>query len=110
MDNYIGDPRQKNHTYYPDLKVLRDEYFKKFSSTQAVQAYVRAIKYINGALFKQIDLGIYDRDIYGEVTLASYTQNDPVEVHKVQLQKAQSKTNRLKLELEAMKNENNWKT
>ena len=59
------------------------------------------------ALFNQIDLGVYNKDIYSGVTLASYTQNDPVEVHRVQLQKAQSKTNRLKLELEAMKNENN---
>ena len=58
-------------------------------------------------LFNQIDLGVYNKDIYSGVTLASYTQNDPVEVHKVQLQKAQSKTNKLKLELEAMKNENN---
>jgi len=58
-------------------------------------------------LFNQIDLGVYNKDIYSGVTLASYTQNDPVEVHSVQLQKAQNKTNRLKLELEAMKNENN---
>jgi len=58
-------------------------------------------------LFNQLDLGVYDKEIYSSVTLASYTQNDPVEVHKVQLQKAQSKTNKLKLELEAMKNENN---
>jgi len=52
----------------------------------------------------QIDLGVYDKEIYSSVTLASYTQNDPVEVHRVQLQKAQDKTNKLKLELEAMKN------
>ena len=58
-------------------------------------------------LFNQLDLGVYNKEIYSSVTLASYTQNDPVEVHKVQLQKAQSKTNKLKLELEAMKNENN---
>ena len=58
-------------------------------------------------LFNQLDLGVYNKKIYSNVTLASYTQNDPVEVHKVQLQKAQSKTNKLKLELEAMKNENN---
>ena len=57
-------------------------------------------------LFNQIDLGIYDKDIYTNVTLASYTQNDPVEVHRVQLYNAQEKTNRLKLELEAMRNEN----
>ena len=55
-------------------------------------------------LFNQIDLGVYNKDIYSGVTLASYTQNDPVEVHRVQLQKAQNKTNKLKLELEAMKN------
>jgi len=58
-------------------------------------------------LFNQIDLGVYNKDIYSGVTLASYTQNDPVEVHKVQLREAQNKTNKLKLELEAMKNENN---
>ena len=55
----------------------------------------------------QIDLGVYDKEIYGDVTLASYSQNDPVEVHRVQLLKAKQKTNKLKLELEAMKNENN---
>ncbi len=35
-------------------------------------------------LFNQIDLGVYNKDIYSGVTLASYTQNDPVEVHSVQ--------------------------
>jgi len=55
----------------------------------------------------QIDLGVYDKEIYGDVTLASYSQNDPVEVHRVQLLEAKQKTNKLKLELEAMKNENN---
>jgi len=55
----------------------------------------------------QIDLGVYDKEIYGDVTLASYSQNDPVEVHRVQLLKAKQKTNKLKLELEAIKNENN---
>ena len=55
----------------------------------------------------QIDLGVYDKEIYGDITLASYSQNDPVEVHRVQLLKAKQKTNKLKLELEVMKNENN---
>ena len=57
-------------------------------------------------LFNQVDLSVYSKEIYGEITLASYSQNDPVEVHRVQLYKAQEKTNRLKLELEAMRNEN----
>jgi hypothetical protein len=54
-------------------------------------------------LFNQIDLGVYSKDIYSGVTLASYSQNDPVEVHRVQLQEAASNTRRLQLELEAMK-------
>ena len=58
----------------------------------------------NMDLFNQIDLGVYAKDIYTNITLASYTQNDPVEVHRVELYKAQEKTNRLKLELEALRN------
>ena len=54
-------------------------------------------------LFNQIDLSVYNKEIYSEITLASYSQNDPVEVHRVQLQEAVSKTRRLQLELEAMK-------
>ena len=54
-------------------------------------------------LFNQLDLSVYNKEIYSGVTLASYTQNDPVEVHRVQLQEAVSNTRRLQLELEAMK-------
>ena len=54
-------------------------------------------------LFNQIDLSVYNKEIYSEITLASYSQNDPVEVYRVQLQEAKNKTNKLKLELEAMK-------
>ena len=55
-------------------------------------------------LFNQIDLSVYNKEIYSEITLASYSQNDPVEVHRVQLQEAKNKTNKLKLELQVMKN------
>ena len=54
-------------------------------------------------LFNQVDLSVYNKEIYSEITLASYSQNDPVEVYRVQLQEAKNKTNKLKLELEAMK-------
>ncbi len=54
-------------------------------------------------LFNQVDLSVYNKEIYGDITLAKYSQNDPVEVHRVQLQEARNKTNKLKLELEAMK-------
>ena len=55
-------------------------------------------------LFNQVDLSVYNKEIYGNVTLAKYSQNDPVEVHRVQLLEARNKTNKLKLELQAIKN------
>jgi hypothetical protein len=61
----------------------------------------------NMNLFNQVDLGIYSKDIYQGITLAKYSANDPIEIHKVQLYKAQEKTKRLQLELEAMRNANN---
>jgi hypothetical protein len=76
--------------------------YKKIQFYKSKDIYTDA----NLDLFNQIDLGVYDKDIYTNITLASYTQNDPVEVHRVQLHNAQEKTKRLQLELEAMKNEN----
>lgn len=55
MDNYVGDPREARATSYRQLKKLRHDYFKKFSSVQQIQAYVKTLKYINNALFQQID-------------------------------------------------------
>ena len=76
--------------------------YKKMQFYKSKDIYTDA----NLDLFNQIDLGIYAKDIYTNITLASYTQNDPVEVHRVQLYNAQEKTKRLQLELEAMRNEN----
>jgi hypothetical protein len=56
-------------------------------------------------LFNQIDLGVYNRDIYTTVTLASYVNNDPVEKHNKELQEIKIKKQQLLLELEALKNE-----
>ena len=46
-------------------------------------------------LFNQVDLSVYNKEIYGNVTLAKYSQNDPVEVHRVQLQKQEIKLTNL---------------
>ena len=54
-------------------------------------------------LFNQIDLGVYSKDIYTGVTLASYTQNDAVEVHNRKLQEISTKKRKLLAELEALK-------
>ena len=55
MDDFIGDPRDKNRSHYPALRRLRNAYFDKLGGPQNLQAYIRTIKYINTALFKQID-------------------------------------------------------
>ena len=54
-------------------------------------------------LFNQIDLGVYDRDIYTTVTLASYVNNDPVEKHNRELQEIKIKKQQLLIELEALR-------
>ena len=55
MDNIVGDPREARDTNYSMLRKLRDDYFKKFSGVQKIQAYINTLRYINTALFQQID-------------------------------------------------------
>ena len=56
IGEYIGDPRQMSSTStsYPDLDVLRDEYFKKYTNNYNIWDYVRLIKYFDNSLFKII--------------------------------------------------------
>jgi len=54
-------------------------------------------------LFNQIDLGVYNQDIYTTVSLASYVNNDPVEKHRKKLQEINIKKRELLTELEALK-------
>ena len=58
---------------------------------------------VNMGLFVQIDLSSYSGDIYAGVSLDSYAQNDPVEVHRVKLLTIESKKNKLLKELEILK-------
>ena len=53
--------------------------------------------------FNQIDLGVYSKDIYTTVSLNSYVSNDPVEVHKKNLERINTKKRQLLAELEALK-------
>ena len=53
--------------------------------------------------FNQIDLGVYSKDIYTTVSLNSYVSNDPVEVHKKNLERINIKKRQLLAELEALK-------
>ena len=84
-----------------------------FKSNNNLNAYIKTDFYKpkdiytdqNLDLFNQIDLGVYNQDIYTTVTLASYVNNDPVEKHNRELQEIKTKKQKLLLELEALKNE-----
>jgi hypothetical protein len=54
-------------------------------------------------LFNQIDLASYSQEIYTTVSLSSYVQNDPVEVHTKKLNDIADKKRKLLIELEALK-------
>ena len=60
---------------------------------------------VNDAFFEQMSLDMYNQQIYGDVTLANYTQNDVVEVHRRKLEEISMKKRALMIELEALKNE-----
>jgi len=57
----------------------------------------------NVGLFLQIDLSSYSGEIYVGTSLSSYTDNDPVEVHRVKLLNIETKKRKLQAELEALK-------
>ena len=57
----------------------------------------------NVGLFLQIDLSSYSGEIYIGTSLSSYTDNDPVEVHRVKLLNIETKKRKLQAELEALK-------
>jgi len=73
--------------------------YKQIAFYSAEDIYENA----NVGLFIQIDLSSYSGDIYAGVALDSYTNNDPVEVHRVKLLNITSKKNKLLAELEALK-------
>jgi hypothetical protein len=60
IGDYIGDPSQLSQSlnYYPDLNILRDNYFKKYTlgnkSNYNLFDYIRLIKYFDNSLFKMI--------------------------------------------------------
>ena len=54
IGDYIGDPRQisSSNVFYPDLDVLRNLYFEKYSSNYDWNDFIRLIKFFDNSLFK----------------------------------------------------------
>jgi hypothetical protein len=69
IDDYIGDPRLQYSQSYDDLRVLRNDYFKKYKTQGLITdfdsivndnkysyvEYLRLIKFFDTSLFKQIE-------------------------------------------------------
>jgi len=58
---------------------------------------------VNDAFFEQMSLDMYNQQIYGDVTLANYTQNDAVEVHRKKLEEISMKKRAIMIELEQLR-------
>ena len=82
-----------------------------FRSNNSLDAYTKVSFYkskdiyanVDDNFFQQADLSVYGEDIYTNVTLASYSLNDPIEVHKQKMNEITIKKNRLQMELELLK-------
>jgi hypothetical protein len=56
IGEFIGDPRQVSSSAdsYPDLNVLRDSYFRKYSENYQEWDYIRLIQFFDNSLFKTV--------------------------------------------------------
>lgn len=56
IGEFIGDPafRTSSNTSYPNLDVLRNEYFNKYTQKYNLFDYINLIKYFDNSLFKMI--------------------------------------------------------
>ncbi len=55
LDDYIGDPRHYTSSIYPDLKTIKDIYFKKVNNRYNFFDYIRTIQFFDHTLFKMIE-------------------------------------------------------
>jgi len=55
VDDFVGDPRDRYKTHYPQLKELRDEYFKKYSKAGNPFEFAKILNYFNKGFFRQLE-------------------------------------------------------
>ena len=55
LDQYIGDPEYFMEKSYPDLKSLANDYWKKYSSKNDINAYIQMFSLFDLSFFKQLD-------------------------------------------------------
>ena len=82
-----------------------------FSNQGSLQVYETASFYqpeqiytnVDTSFFDQIDMVEYNKQIYQNVRLASYMDNDPVEVHRKNMERIYMEKQRLLIELRQLK-------
>jgi len=60
---------------------------------------------VDTSFFDQIDMVEYNKQIYQNISLASYTNNDPVEVHRKNMERINMEKQRLLIELKQLRNQ-----
>jgi len=58
---------------------------------------------VNDSFFDQVNLDMYNKQIYTNVSLSGYIQNDPVEVHRKKMEEITIKKRELMIELQQLK-------
>jgi len=58
---------------------------------------------VNDSFFEQVSLDLYNKQIYTNVSLSGYIQNDPVEVHRRKMEEITIKKRALMIELQQLK-------
>jgi hypothetical protein len=82
-----------------------------FSNQEALQEYSEVAFYspeqiytdVDTSFFDQINMIEYNKEIYQNVRLASYMDNDPVEVHRKNMERINMEKQRLLIELQQLK-------
>jgi len=84
-----------------------------FSNQEALQEYSEVAFYqpeqiytdVDTSFFDQINMIEYNKEIYQNVRLASYMDNDPVEVHRKNMERINMEKQRLLIELQQLRNQ-----
>jgi hypothetical protein len=54
FNKYIGDPRDADKVFYPDLNSIADTYWQKYKSPNNFWDYIRLLKYYDTSLYDQL--------------------------------------------------------
>ena len=84
-------------TLFSDQGTL--ETYEAVSFYQPEQIYTD----VDTSFFDQIDMVEYNKQIYQNISLASYTNNDPVEIHRKNVERIYMEKQRLLIELKQLK-------